>query len=43
LEGIVRRLRALWKKTGDIEPVYRVPGSPKKKVEEVVEGALVQL
>lgn len=32
----------LWKKTGDVEPLRRAPGPP-KKLEELVERALVQL
>jgi hypothetical protein len=32
----------LWKKTGDVEPLRRAPRPP-KKLEELVERALVQL
>jgi transposase len=39
-ERTVQRLRALWKRTGDVQPVRRAPDAP-KKLEELVERALV--
>jgi hypothetical protein len=32
----------LWKKTGDVKPLRRAPGPP-KKLKELIERALVQL